>query len=298
MDFEDISDQIETIFTPTHQDFVLFRGRMILTAKLADGQGYLSLRSLAVAFSLNPKTLIQRAQRKLDYFQPYLCKILLVSEGGAQPHLCLNAHAVPLLLAGVPLSSVTDEEGRELLRLFLQECHVVLAEHFGLSERGEIRVLQETVSRMFWEGLAQGGFDEDGRLKPSNEDVRLFVETRVREIQQQHEEKIEQIRQAFADLRKQVRAVVVHQNEERLTPEEVGQIQNTVKTLGAILQKRGANNPYPALYTNIHRIAGVGTIERIRRKDFETIMAWLEQQIEILSSAPPPSNIADSLLKD
>lgn len=70
-----------------------------------------------------------------------------------------------------------------------------------------------------------------------------------------------------------------------------------MRALGYLLQERGVNNPYPRVYAAIWRKAGVGTTERITQAKFEEIMAWMEKQIQILSSAPRlSSEEEDSLL--
>jgi hypothetical protein len=72
----------------------------------------------------------------------------------------------------------------------------------------------------------------------------------------------------------------------RSTPEQAGQVSNTVLALGYLLHERGVNNPYPRIYATIWRMAGVGTTERIPQAKFEEIMNWMERQIQILSQAP------------
>ena len=86
------------------------------------------------------------------------------------------------------------------------------------------------------------------------------------------------------DLRTQVR--VATSNSERLTPEQAGQVSNTVQALGYLLQKSGVNNPYPRAYGNVWRMARVGTTKRIPQVKFEEITDWMEKRIQILNQAP------------
>lgn len=272
------SDPTETVFTPQRQNIIFFRGRNIVTALLNDQQGYVSLRSLADAFKVNRGALTNRLKRKADYFSPYVCRIYIMTTGGMQPHLCMNANAVPLFMATTSLESVKDLESRDVLRLFIEECHKVLAEHFSITEAGEMEVIKNTVSRLVLEREA-----EEGGLE--GRDVRIYVDKKMAEIQHTHEIKIGEVRKAFGDLRGELRSLTSSSNVPRLTPEQVGQISNTVKTLGFMFQERGIANPYQRIYGNLFRLCGVGDTARIRQSDFESSMEWLEQQITRLSQA-------------
>jgi hypothetical protein len=280
-----------TVYEPETQDEIPFRGRQLIAAKLADGQGYVSLNSVASAFGITRQALFARLNRKNDWFSPYIARIRLQTGGGPQAMVCMNAVALPLFLAGTSLESVKDPEARAVLLAFLTEARDVLAEHFGITERGEMDFMRVTMARLVAEREAEDRGLE-GRAKQS------YVDEQIAQVRREHEEKIEQIRKAYSDLRTQIKAAAP--SPERLTPEQVGQVSNTVRALGYLLQERGVNNPYPRVYASIWRLAGVGTTERIPQSKFEEIMTWMEKQIQILSSAPKLSsdeeeNLFDSL---
>jgi hypothetical protein len=266
-----------TVYEPDVQDEIPFRGRQLIAAKLADGQGYVSLNSVAAAFGITRQALFARLNRKNDWFSPYMARIRLQTAGGPQVMVCMNAVALPLFLAGTSLESVKDPDSRSVLAAFLSEARDVLAEHFGITERGEMDFMRVTMARLVAERQAEDQGLE-GRAKQS------YVDEQITQMRREHEEKIEQIRKAYSDLRSQIRAATP--SPERLTPEQAGQVSNTVRALGYLLQERGVNNPYPRVYGSIWRMAGVGTTERIPQAKFEEIMNWMEKQIQILSSAP------------
>lgn len=281
----------DTVYEPEAQDEIPFRGRQMVAAKLADGQGYVSLNSVANAFGITRQALFARLNRKNDWFSPYIARIRLQTAGGPQAMVCMNAVALPLFLAGTSLESVKDPEARSVLAAFLSEARDILAEHFGITERGEMDFMRVTMARLVAEREAEDRGLE-GRAKQS------YVDEQIAQVRREHTEKIEQIRKAYSELRTQIRAATP--TPERLTPEQVGQVSNTVRALGYLLQERGVNNPYPRVYGTIWRIAGVGTTERIPQSKFEEIMTWMEKQIQILSSAPRLSpeqeeNLLDSL---
>jgi hypothetical protein len=260
------------VFTPQSQRELLFQGKHITTAELKDGQGYVSINSLCDAFSLDRRGQRQRLMRQQNYFEPYTATILLETAGGPQPTLCLMASTVPLFLTGVQLERVKEPEARELMTAFLDEAHIVLAEHFGISERGEIRFLRETVARMVSE---QAAFEEVVSKK---------VEAELAEIRRSHEEKVSQIREAFAGLRQQVRTIEsVAGPKVRLSPEQLGQLRQSVSALGSLLQESGVPKPYPGIYMDITRLTGVSRSEDIRQEDFEQVIAFLDRQIHALT---------------
>ncbi len=264
----------QSAFRPQQERKLNFRGKEIATADLKDGKGYVSVRSLCEAFGLEQRAQRRRLMRQQGYFEPYTAIILMTTPGGPQPTLSLMASAVPLFLTGVDLDRIQNEEARDLLKAFLDEAHTVLAEHFGISERGEIQFLRESIARM----VAEQEQYEDSFSKK--------VEAELTAIRQAHEEKVEQIRTAFGDLRQQVTNLqAVAGPKVRLTPEHLGQLRQLVSTLGTLLQEKGVPKPYPGIYMDITRLTGVSRSEDIRQEDFQSVVEFLNSQIRTLVSA-------------
>jgi hypothetical protein len=260
------------VFRPERERKLLFRGREIATADLKDGRGYVSVRSLCEAFGLDQRAQRKRLLRQQGYFEPYSASIYITTPGGPQPSLCLMASAVPIFLTGVELERLQDEEPRELLKAFLDEAHTVLAEHFGISERGELRFMRESIARM----VAEQEAFEEGMLKK--------VEAELAEIRRAQEEKVQQIRQAFSNLRQQVNTLEsVAGPKARLNPEQLGQLRQQVATLGTLMQEKGAAKPYPGIYMDITRLTGVSRSEDIRQEDFAAVVEFLDRQIRALT---------------
>lgn len=260
------------VFRPERERSLIFRGKEIATADLKDGNGYVSIRSLCAAFGLDQRAQRKRLLRQRNYFEPYTATILMTTPGGPQPSLCLNATAVPLFLTGVELERVQDPETHELLKAFMDEAHTLLAEHFGISERGEIQFLRESVARMVAE---QEHYEENLAKK---------VEAELVEMRRAHEEKVQQIRDAFGDLRQQVNRMETFVGPKaRLTPEQLGQLRQAVAALGTLLQERGVAKPYPGIYMDITRLTGVSRSEDIRQEDFAGVITFLEDQISALT---------------
>lgn len=263
---------------PTQERKILFRGKEIKTADLPDNQGYVSFYSLCDAFGLDRRAQKKRLERQNNYFRPYTALLLLSSPGGPQATLCLMAAAVPLFLTGVQVERVADPEARQMLQAFLDEAMEVLAEHFGISERGEMKFLREAVARMVAE---QEAFDD--RM----EALSKKVEAELAEVRQAQEVKVQQIREAFSSLRGEIRQTSGPKS--RLTPEQLGQLRETVNTLGVLMQARGDVNPYAGIYSAIFRMTGIARSEHIAQQDFERVLEFLDRQIAALR---PPSEAA------
>jgi len=278
-----------TVFRPVRERSLRFQEKEIATADLSDGKGYVSIRSLCAAFGLDQRAQRKRLLRQQNYFEMYTATILMATPGGPQASLCLMASAVPLFLTGVELERVQDPSARDLLKAFLDEAHTVLAEHFGISERGELQFLRESVARMVYE---QELFEENAAKLAKK------VEAELAELRKAHEEKVQQIRTAFGDLRQQVtRIEAVSGPKARLTPEQLGHLRQVTATLGTLLQERGVARPYPGIYMDITRLTGVSRSEDIRQDEFTDVIAFLENQITALTSAAlkaevtkPPEN--------
>jgi hypothetical protein len=265
-------------FYPERQRKIVFRGQEIATADLKDGKGYVSIRSLCDAFGLDPRAQRKRLLRQQGYFEPYTATILITTPGGPQPTLCLMASAVPLFLTGVELERVQSDETRALLKSFLDEAHTVLAEHFGISERGELQFLRESIARMVAE---QESFEDTLAKK---------VEAELAGLRQAHDEKVQQIRDAFGNLRQQMTNLEkVAGPKVRLNPEQLGQLRQMVAVLGTLLQEQGVPKPYPGIYMDITRLTGVARSEDIRQEDFAAVVSFLENQIRAVSAAKPTS---------
>ncbi len=267
---------VDATLEPESESTLTFRDAEISTAVVKSGFGYVSLNSLCDAFGIEREAQRRRLRRQGNYFEPYTATVLITTAGGQQPTLCLRADAVPLFLSGVQLARVVDPDARETLQAFLEEVHVVLSEHFGLSERGEIEFHREALARMVAE---QEAYEEQLEKK---------VEEELAAIRQAHEEKVEEIRKAFAALRQDVRELqAIGGPKARLTPEQMGTLRRTVAVLGSLLQERGVPKPYPGIYADIMELTGVSRAESIPGEDFEGVIKFLDGQIESLRKDSP-----------
>jgi hypothetical protein len=265
-------------FRPERERSLLFRGQEIATADLKDGRGYVSVRALCEAFGLDSRAQRKRLLRQQGYFEPFTATIFITTAGGPQPTLCLMASAVPIFLTGVDLDRLQSDETRDLLKAFLDEAHTVLAEHFGISERGELQFIRQSLARM----VAEQEVFEDTLAKK--------VDAELAEIRRAQDEKVVQIRLAFSNLRQQVVTLEsVAGPKTRLNPEQLGQLRQLVATLGTLLQEKGTAKPYPGIYMDITRLTGVSRSEDIRQEDFAAVVEFLEKQVRILARNARPA---------
>jgi hypothetical protein len=269
-------DQDESILAaqralePKSEGEFRFQGRAIKTATMPNGQGFVVLRSLCEAFDLSLSGQRQRLYRTA-IFGEHSSLVYFNTPGGRQPLLCLSAFAVPAFLMGVETQRVANDETRQLLEAFQEEGMIVLAEHFGLSERGEIRFLRESVSRLVAE---QEAFEAQ---------LVRNVEANLAADRQAREEKIQQIRDAFGKMREQIHVLErVAGPRQRITPEQLGQLRQTVMVLGELMIRSGeSKRPWPAIYTDITIQFGVARSEDITQEAFPRVLEFLDRQVQV-----------------
>lgn len=242
------------------------------TAAAPNGMGFVSLKSICDMFGLNREAQRRRIGRQDSYYRPYTALMELTTDGGKQSVFCVRADAVPIFLTGVSLERLKDSEGKARLRAFLEEAHNVLAEHFELSERGELDFHRDALAR------AVAMHEQvEGKISDAVDEALI----RMRE---EHVAKVQEIREAFSELRRTVRHMEKYVGPgERLTPEQLGQLKQTVDRLAALMQeKRGISRPYQGIYVDIFNRAGVSRTEHIRQEFLPDILVYLDDQINAL----------------
>lgn len=274
----DLSNPIE----PINVSSMNFRQKEILTAILKNDQGYVSLRSLCDALSIGYKGQSQRLFRS-SHFRKQALYIRIPTKGGPQSMLCLAAVAVPLFMSGFRVEQVEDEEVKEYFEAFLNESQDVLAEHFGISEAGEMRYIRLAVAQLIAEHEAM----QNGVM-----DIQKKVEEGLREQKGYVEDKLTVIRDVFAGLRGDVRRVEQHVGPKaRVTPEQKFEIKKRVDRLAELKRaKNPETNPYPAIYSGINGLAGVSKYAEIRQDDYQMVVGFLEEEIDAADKGAMPDH--------
>lgn len=269
---EDVIGDARTPLEPVSESELSFRGHKIKTVTLQNGQGFVVLRSLCDAFGLNYSGQRQRAQRT-DIFQDHSALIYIATTGGRQAQPCLSAFAVPAFLLGVETARVASEEARALLDAFQEEGMIVLAEHFGLSERGEIQFLRESLARMVV---------QQDRFEAQLEDNKQAVDKAVDGERLAREEKVNQIRDAFLGMREEIRTLKQTIGpQKRLTPEQIGSIREMVMILGQLqIQAGESKRPWPAIYSDITLAFGFSKVEDITQEIYPQVEKFLDGQVQ------------------
>ena len=283
-----------TGYTPQDVRHVPFHEAELVAARLSDGQVYVTVKSLTDSFGVSQATLHNRLRRKRNYFAQYICKIWIPTSGGNQLQVCLNITAVPLFISGTGLDSIKDAEARARMEAYLDECMDVLAEHFGVSERGEMRVLRETMSRMVIESEAEA---QD--FQRTKDELKRYIDEQIGGLRADHQRKVAEIRQAFAGVREDYRSISA--GGDAVTPQQLDTIKSTVHVLAAQVRQHDPlfTDPHKSIYGHIWRISGVGSTDRIKRKDYEAVMRWMESELTLfyrfseLTEAQRASVIAD-----
>jgi hypothetical protein len=265
-------ENTDAVFEPLSEGAIQFRGTELRTATLADQQGYVSLNSVCDAFGLFARSQRRRLYRS-SYWLQYAATIMMDTPKGKRPTVCISAIALPLFLTGVEVERVQNPESRQLIEAFLDEAMDVLAEHFEISEKSEMKFLRGTVARLISE-------------REETESASKKVQTELADFRKSHDEKIEEIRQAFSNLRQQVRVVEAYAGPKaRLTPEQMGQLRILVDDLASALTRSGILKPYPGIYADILRITGVSKSEDMQQVQFQQVIAHLQRRLKDVLAA-------------
>lgn len=270
----------EPVFEPRSQGIIPFGGKEIIKAQLEDDRGYVVIRSLAEAFGIGYTTMYMRLQRD-PYWKPYTAMIKITGKGGPQPALCLMAATVPLFLGGTETTRLAEED-RERLEIFLDECMDVLAEHFGISERDEMRMMRLQLVQLETERRVKREIRASGQTLSVEEELKK-VRAEMAEIQKAHEEKVAQIRKAFVDLRDSIKNYNQAAGDECITEEQQGEVYLAVELLGNLLEQRGQVKPYAAIYMDLSRISGRASYKQIPKSKYKAVMDHLNKRIEAVT---------------
>ncbi len=264
---ENDEEMTQAVIEPILEEVIPFRGRELRTATLADKQGYVSLNSVCEAFGLHARAQRRRLYRS-SYWLQYAATLMMDTPKGKRPTVCISAIALPLFLTGVEVERVQDPEARELVEAFLDEAMDVLAEHFGISEKSEMKFLRSAVARLVAE--------HDKEVQTSKK-----LEAELTEIRKSHDEKVGQIREAFGNLRQQIREVSEYAGPKaRLTPEHMGQLRILIDDLAGALTRTGILKPYPGIYAEIIRITGVSKTEDMQQAHFQQVISHLQRRLQ------------------
>jgi len=252
-------------------------GLTLVTAQVAAAgmvKGFVSVNSVCEAFGLDARSQRRKVTEADSVYRYFAANIRIDQGGGPQLTLCLDALALPFFLAQIQTSRVADDVNAEMLRRFQLECVGILADHFGTGERGEVDYLQRSLA------LAASQ-----QLEFEREIDRRFVEAREAWLAEV-EAKLDAAREAFVSVRAEVRRLGgVVSPKERITPEEIADVQDLVKQLGVLLEERGERRPYPGIYSDIFMLAGVGKTEFIPRERLADILDFLEKRLRAVRKA-------------
>jgi hypothetical protein len=72
----------------------------------------------------------------------------------------------------------------------------------------------------------------------------------------------------------------------RISPEQLGQLRQTVMVLGELMIRSGeSKRPWPAIYTDITIQFGFARSEDITQEAFPQVLAFLDRQVQALREA-------------
>jgi hypothetical protein len=246
----------------------------LIAAELEDGFRYASFNGLCDALHLDRRAQRKRIERNDWYYNRFLENIILPTAGGPQSMLCVRADALPMFLVGVNLHNVKDEKTFAILDEFVNRSHIVLAEYWELADEEQIRTADRATEQLTLEHKISEehlSLDEVKELAALRKELEAYVD-----------EKLEKVREAFLDLRTDMRKMQRYVGPtDTITEEQAEEVHSKIAELGLLkVEILGATKPHADIYTGLYRRFGVTSYRNIKMKDYPVILHWLDEQRE------------------
>jgi hypothetical protein len=207
--------------------------------------------------------------------------------GGTQVMLCIPLEYLPGWLFGINTNRVKNEEHRNKIIRYQEECFRVLWEAFG----HRMVVQPETAIEPAEEGA---NIQELQRIAEMGEAIAHMARQQI-EFQQQQEQLTRRLNKAgqivksiqgdVADVQEDVADIQIRLGtvEDKLHPhayitdEQAAEVSTVVKALAEMLtrQEKGKNH-YQGIFGELHRRFGAASYKHIRQEQYDAVLSFLD----------------------
>ena len=245
------------------QQIVEFYGDELTAVQLENGDIYVSVRHLCNALGLRRPAQIRRIKDTTLLNKNYL-ELPIQSSGGMQNTGMIKVELVPIWLSGLRIKAVKPE----------------------LRER--LEQYQEEAARVLWEAFQDGrltandGVDEFILSDPDNAAVQAYqmalaitklarqqlaIEVHLQnqsEILEEHAVRLEQLEASLSE-------------DATISDAQAAQLSQAVKAVALVLGKQTKRNEFPGVYGELYRRYDCSSYKLLKKKDFDSAMAWLNE---------------------
>lgn len=256
---------------PLPQRIVEFHGDDLIAVQQPDGTIFILLAKVCENLGLARWPQTRRIQSHA-VLNDGLATLTVETAGGPQALLGLRLNLLPLWLAGVQASRVKEDLREKLVR-YQTEAAEVLWQAF----KPQILVEEPDAD------LAASTEADLAQLAQIAELGRAI--TRMAEEQLAIRRRMDAAARAFQGMRHDISDVQVRLGvlEDQLHPAayitdaQAAEVSNTVKALAELLTGRdAARNHYQGIFGELYRRFGVSSYKTIRREQYESVLAFLE----------------------
>lgn len=268
------------------QRIVSFYGDELIAVQRPDGNIFVHFGRLCDNLGLTRAPQVRRVQRHA-VLQHGLVTLTLATEGGPQAVQCLRIDLLPLWMAGLQASRVTEDLRDKLVR-YQQEAarvlwqafkpQIIMAETEPLVDTPAIQQIQQIIEMGY--AIARMG-EQQLELQRQQRTLIGRMDAAARVIRDVHTH-LDQV---------DVRLGVV---EELLTPGAViteaqaAEVANRVKALAELLTAtHTGKNHYQGIFAELYRRFGVSSYKLIPQRTYARVLAFLEDWRRAATATPP-----------
>jgi hypothetical protein len=258
---------------PVEQRSVSFYGDDLTAVRADDGRVYASVKNMCDALGLNSRGQSQRIDRHTVLSRGKgACKIH--TPGGEQNVVVLRADLVPLWLAGVRTSMVS-EDIRPKLEKFQEEAAAVLWEAF---QTGELMVEEDFATLLDQDSPAVDAYKMAlAMVKLAKNQV--LLESRLG----YHGERLDDLDRRLTNIEADL-----HDDERTITEAQATQISQAIRAIGLTMTKSSGENQYGKVWGEFYRKFGVSKYRNLSGKKFDEAMKFLSDWYEQLTDESLP----------
>ena len=296
----------DTALIPIEQRQVVIEGEEVLAAWVGADDIYLPVRPLCEALGIFARSQLARIRRN-EVLGKRLRLLRLETAGGPQTVQALHLEAVPLWLATIDPSRVSDE-ARPRLLVYLEWVRAKVWQAFATEmgwSRGATTTTTTDPSILSLAQVAEFGralttmaeqqivFQHAQRQAMTEVRGVLVVQEARLEVQEQRlatqDERLNRAADVVRDINRDVKTLKSRLDPGNvITDEQAAELQETIKVIAEELTRQSIGqqkNYYASLFSELHRRFRVSSYKNLTIQKYEQALTWLQDYDAALGQA-------------
>jgi hypothetical protein len=281
---------------PLDQAEVDFHGDVVVAVETTvngDAAVYVPLRPICDNLGLDWSAQRRRTMRDAVLGEEVATVAVTATDGKVRDMIALPLDFLAGWLFQINASRVKEEVRDRLIR-YQRECHTILSAYFKTKARGRMDISSLADVKLLGAALIELSTTQemlqdqvDAHTGILAEAERILVEL-LHGVDKAHA-RLNKAGEVVSGVSRRVgRIEQIIDPSEPLTPAMKGKVKSLVDEAAFLLGRTpgyahtGRRKPYPAIWSEVHRLAGVNSYDEMRQRHYEPIIGELEQWIERL----------------